>query len=310
MCAGVMHTSNDIAATDAETFQHGGSDSLSADVKCEPKMEVDDRNLWPDVAQKIRQSNPASDTPGEVRPTNVLPGLGNVASSSCEPAGEQPYPVSRLSSFVGSFHNGLQHSCPNQAWKGSTGNGAGVSAIPTGSDKTLPEAFLGPQSGWKESSRNIDGMEDHRMSGSRHNGEVTAGLTIVGHQAGSHDRLDELILSTPFGTFHRAPLSFWPVRSTGEQTTSSSHNPGMAESAPARSINTGVCDVEEQTSRDRRGTPLSSQHVTTMRNETNVPRKVISLTLDFLMKLYMAAELRSIKSNQGRFQATSEDPLF
>jgi len=281
MCTGVMHTSNDVAVTDTETFHHG-SDSLSADIKCEPKMEVDDRNnMWPDVAQISQQSNSTSNTAiegpdGALRQADIPPGLVRAASSSCALAGEQSYSVSRLSSFVGSFHNGLQHPCPNQAGKGSTESGAGVSAIPTGPDKTLPEAFRVSQTGWKESSRNIEGMGDQRMTGSRHNGD-----TIVGHQAGSRDRLDEVILSTPFGTFHRAPLSFWPVRSAGEQfTMSSSHKPAIVESALARSTNRGVCEDEEQTPRDRTGTDhlsLSFQNGTAMANEANMSRKVMNV---------------------------------
>ena len=283
MHTGVMHLSNDVSATDVDNFPRS-SDSLSTDVKCELKMEVDDKNLWSDVGQERQRSNSTLHPPGDsglrgIRRADVHPSLRSIASSGIqtgrEQAGEPMYPVSRLTSFVGSFPSDPQHPCHKQAGN-EFPNPATSHQFRTSSDKTFPESYhvsrLEASRSYRKESQNTDGVQNQLGSQCSDNvvevGQKSGGISIVGHQTCSRERFDELILSTPFGTFHRAPLSFWPTKGTAEQSTSSSHYPGSADSATR-----DVC-ARENPSRDKRGSPLSSQNETALGCEHETPRKV------------------------------------
>ena len=292
-----MHLSNDVAATDSDNFELGNECLSAADVKCELKMEIDEKNLWSDVGQQRPPSNSTSDAPveeretglREIRQADVDPCLRSRASSSGtqtgpKQTGEQHlYPVSRLSSFVGSFHDELQRPCPKPLRK-EFGNSSSMSSVPAGCDRTLSESYRDSRSSRKESQQRVDGTRDQRAPvGSQHHssGDAATGqvseIAVVGHQTGSRNRVDELILSTPFGTFHRAPLSFWPAKSAEEQCTGIGHYSNtITDRTSAVDLDVDICD-HDQLSSDKRGSRnLSSRNVTAVGNESKMPGKVIT----------------------------------
>jgi len=209
-------------------------------------------------------------------------------------SGEQFHAVSHLSSFVRSFHNSKLQAlpCPQRRITGKKfrRHPAAVQDILTSNsnDKTSPTEShrVSRPSHQKESTPNFDSSrtsdeyKQHReMEGNWSSDEIS----VIGHQTcpGSR-RFEELILSTPFGTFHRAPLSFWPAQSgagpidAGQQTTGSSHRQGSrAGNSIAISDNEGICDRKQRRSSDERGSLPASHSATEVRNGTEMQREVI-----------------------------------
>ena len=295
--AGVMHLSNDVSASDAENIQCG-SEAVSANVKCELKMETDDAEpAWTDDSQKRPQYDSASNSPGEgcdvslremgqydVQPCLRIPATSD-AENIRERAGEELFQVSRLTTSAGAFRNELQHLCVKEF-----GNAA-PSDVETGSDITRQESYqvsrLDASRPYQKQPQNVD----WKLSGSQSKsiGEVgtgqTSGSTIVGHQTNSCERSDELILSTPFGTFHRAPLSFWPAKSAGEQSMRSNHSTSTTVDVTSSSVNRKLCN-HKHNSPNERNEPISSQNVTAKGDETRMPREVMIIILPFVLKIY------------------------
>ena len=292
--AGVMHVSNDVIAADAENRRHS-NEARSASVKCELKMEIDDEKEWADERQTGPQCHSTLHTPGEqydIGLRRVGRGefqsiLGTASSDTCTSrvqTDDESYPVSRLTKSARSFPDGLQ--CLNT----KEFRNAARSDVQT--DKSGQESHRvfrfeasrpyqkEPQNfdvrkDWKEFEFQSSSTGDVRIGQRAGPPGQTNGTTIVGHQAGSRDRSDELILSTPFGTFHRAPLSFWPARTAGEHSVSSSYHNGTAvDAASTFSINTKVCNQDHALT-DERGTLFSSRNVTAKGSESRMPRKVV-----------------------------------
>jgi len=293
-----MHLSNEAgASSDTDNF-HCRSAVLSADVKRELKMEVDDEKAWTDDGQKRTQCNSASDSPGEAcdvgfqgtRQDEVQPCLRNAGSSDdragFEQTEEELYPVSRLRRSGKSFPKDLQHLDTKEF------GSAAVSDVATDSGTSRLESYtcsrLEASRPYQRELQNIDARKDWKMLGSwssntgdGRTGHVsggtgrTSGPTIVGHQTASHERSDEVILSTPFGTFHRAPLSFWPAKSIGEeQCSGSSHRSSASDGVSAFNVNTQHCD-RRHSSPYERDAALSAPNMSARGSETKTPRKVI-----------------------------------
>jgi len=303
-----MHLSNEASASsDTENLQCRNA-GLPADVKHELKMEVDDDKAWTNDGQKRTQCKSTSDSPDEacdvgfrgMRPDDNQPCLRNMASSDNragrEQTAEELCPVSKLRRSGKSFSSELQHLDAKEF-----GNVA-VSDVPGDSDTTQSEYFPGSRlealRAHQKEPQNSDAREDWKMVGSRNSNpddsrighasgatDRTSGTTIVGHQTTSHERSDEVILSTPFGTFHRAPLSFWPAKGRGEeQSTGSSHRGSTSDGVSAFSVNTKHNDRRHSSS-DERDTIVSAPNVSARGSETTTPREVHYITL----KLFITA---------------------
>jgi len=292
-----MHLSNEASASsDTENLQRRNA-GLSADVKRELKMEVDDEKAWTNDGQKSTQCNSTSDSPGEpcdvgfqvMRQDDCQPCLRNIASSDNRAGREQTVeelcPVSRLGRSGKSFPSELQHL------DGKEFGNVAVSDVPIDSDATRLDSYtcsrLEDSRGCQREPQNVDARKDWRMLGSRSSNpdearichasgatDRTSGTTIVGHRTTTHERSDEIILSTPFGTFHRAPLSFWPAKGRSEEeATGSIHRSRTSDGLSAFSVNTKHCD-RRHSSPDERCTPLSSPNVSARASDNKTLRKV------------------------------------
>ena len=267
-----MHVSSEAGATDPAGNVERNSQSLLTSIKCELKMEVDEEDRRADESQ-----NPTSDAPAEESDINrrapgrdaTRPGLPNTRLDIVEMSGEQIakelYPVSRLGLPLEAFPKEPRHRSTNQSAKRFRNQAA--SDHQTGSDRTGQESC---RVSWLEASRSypkqpgleVDGTEDRNGSASRSNGQVdhASGQTkgIVGRRTICRERSsEELILSTPFGMFHRTPLSFWPARTAalGEESSSAGHYTRVL----ARSNSTLSSANTQLSSRDRRGLRDHSQ---------------------------------------------------
>ena len=219
-----MHSSSDVIASETENFRHSGETTLAAaaDVKRELKMEVDSsETAWYNEGYDIRSAD------------EIEPRIRNAAPTGAQADGEPPRLVSG-------------HTASRDPWYPDVDRSSGdvaASNIEIGSDTTGTGSYRTEVSSRSDrtESRNVTGRPEWNAESIR-NGEVepslcssTAnGLTVVGRPSVSRNRCDELILSTPFGLFHRASLSFWPARNgAGEQSTGASHtSTPVAGSAP------------------------------------------------------------------------------
>ena len=310
---GVMHLSNDADASDAESFQRS-NEALSVNVKCELKMETDEEKPWTDESQQRPQFHSAYDLPDKgcnaglrrISQDEIQSRLRNTTSADahtiCEQIPEELHPVSRLTTSGGSFPDELHRveECGHPAMSGARqesyqhlqvnecGNPAVSDVRTCSSDKTRQESYqvsrLEASRPYQKEPQNVDQRKDWKLYGAQSNntGDVqppstvgqTNEATIVGHA--SHDRSHEVILSTPFGTFHRAPLSFWPAKGAGEQSTSSSHHrTSTADGVADYTVNTELCNQKRQSLGESGYVFVSAQNVTATGNEATVPRKVI-----------------------------------
>jgi len=240
-----MHLSSDVAASGSENFHHSSSsEGISAKVKRELPMEIDDKNTV--SADNLSRKYDTSGTPNEGHKVsldgqgpNEIPPLIRIETSSDIPTCSDQTPEklnldSWQTSSAGSlmkepWHSGTKKGFGNLAWLGTE----------TDSDKTgcepHPAAFgsEASRSHQKEAhENNVDGRlnrSDVLGSWTTNSGQAN-GMTIVPHQARSRQKPTDpqLVLSTPFGLFHRAPLSFCLAREQSASGTSTSHSGSTA----------------------------------------------------------------------------------
>lgn len=248
-----MHLSSDVTASEAENFRRSG-EVLSADVKREPSMEIDDKHAWTDDVQSRPPGYGTArgslvegfDVSLGGRVQDEMPPLVRMVTSSDVHGRtpEKPHPVSWHATSSGSFEQ-------EPTWH------SGV--------KLGNVAKLGTEasSGYKSCLDSVDGGLDQDVPGSRTNpgGDVVPGsggqangMTVVGHRAHSRQKSDELVLSTPFGLFHRAPLSFcWAGgQSTGTSCTSTAHSGSAVGTSTSPSSGKCQSRFPESVSADRR----------------------------------------------------------
>ena len=245
-----MHLSSDVAASGSENFHHSSSsEGISAKVKRELPMEIDDKNTV--SADNLSRKYDTSGTPNEGHKVsldgqgpNEIPPLIRIETSSDIPTCSDQTPE-KLN--PDSWHKSSTGSLLKEPWQSGTKKGFGNLAwlgTENDSDKTGCEPH--PVVFGSEASRshrkeahenNIDGrlgQSDVLGSQTTNSGQAN-GITTVPHQARSCQKPTDpqLVLSTPFGLFHRTPLSFcWAGEqsASGTSTPHSDYTPGASTS--------------------------------------------------------------------------------
>jgi len=280
-----MHLSSEVAASDVENFRRGNNASevpFCVAVKRELSMEVDDKDS--PTQTRPPRSYSATDSPGDRcedltarGQTEIQPSSSDFQASSGQKLHSDRWRATSSASFAKDSWNlgGKQ-----EEGVGGFGNAARLSAK-TGSDRTARGCF--PSSAFEVSrscrreAPNVDGGLDRNFSGSETNrrddvvrsGGETNGMNVVGHRARKrhHRHSDELVLSTPFGLFHRAPPGFcWGAGGQSTSGTSASYSGSVLGANASQSLaERGVMEFLQTADAERRSETET---------ETETPEKV------------------------------------